>query len=153
VNNSRTHIGRGYLLFKRWSNKSYAIFNSLAKVVHIGFIRPIVSSLVTAKAIKRQVFINISECSGDYNFDEANLLMGLLEDLNLAIVVEPQNVNIIGQSDYAVCAQLGDLCTYFSISKSRPFSGLFYFISFSSENGSASLLVSCYPNKPLFSHE
>ena len=49
--NSKSHIKRAILHFKRWSNRSYAIFNSIGRVVHIGFLSTIIRDLVTVKSV------------------------------------------------------------------------------------------------------
>ena len=36
--------------FKQWSNRSYAIFNSIGRIVHIGFLATIIHGLETVKA-------------------------------------------------------------------------------------------------------
>ena len=50
MNSSENHIGNNVLHFNRWSNKSYAIFNSIGKLVHIGFLSRIIQKLITVKS-------------------------------------------------------------------------------------------------------
>lgn len=50
MNSTKNHTGNAILHFKRWSNKSYAIFNSIGKLVHIGFLSRIIQKLITVKS-------------------------------------------------------------------------------------------------------
>lgn len=51
LNNPKNHIKQSTLLFKRWSNTNYAVFNSIGKVVHIGELSQIIHGLVTVKSV------------------------------------------------------------------------------------------------------
>ena len=48
-------------IFRRWSNKAYAVFNSIGRVVHIGFISSIVSGLKTIRTLLDQRFYGPAE--------------------------------------------------------------------------------------------
>ena len=153
MNDSSKHIGRGYLLFKRWSNQSFAVFNSLRKVVHIGFILPIVSNLITVKAqivrIVDEIFVYLNESE----FDEGEPSKDRSALLNLTFVIGLPKTNLIIPADRLCSSEEFALKSYISNSQSRPFSGLFYFIYFSDEDRRRSLFSSSISHKPLFSHE
>lgn len=64
MNNLIKHIDTNIFHFRRWSNKSYAIFNSIGRVVHIGFLSTIIQRLVTVKSLVFHGLLNL--------FDELN---------------------------------------------------------------------------------
>ena len=59
LNNSIKHIEPTILHFKRWSNKAYAIFNSIGRIVHIGFLSTIIQRLITVKSIFFHGLLNL----------------------------------------------------------------------------------------------
>lgn len=70
------------LRFNRWTNTSYAIFNSIGRVVHIGFLSKIIHGLSTVKSISIYRF---NELAGQVGFilegEEGFNLADKIEDL------------------------------------------------------------------------
>jgi len=64
---------KGYtvLHFNKWSNTSYAIFNSIGRIIHVGFLSQIIHGLVTVKTIKADGFLEgINDFIAKDEFDE-----------------------------------------------------------------------------------
>ena len=70
------------LHFRRLSNTSFAIFNSLGKVVHIGFLSTIIQRLITVKALIFHGLINIVDGINEY--DEESIKQLEIPDISLA---------------------------------------------------------------------
>jgi hypothetical protein len=51
ITNSVDSTNNQVLHFNKWSHKSYAIFNSIGRVVHIGFLSTILPGLITVKSL------------------------------------------------------------------------------------------------------
>jgi len=122
------------ILFKKWSNKSYAIFNSIGKVIHIGFISPIVSRLVTVKALVNHEFFRIFDSAGELSLDNNEQLLKLSEVDGLILSTGLPHDITPNQTEEDCC--LGAVSNNKSFLKVslRPNSGLFYFVLFLSTN-------------------
>lgn len=126
LNNHRNHIEQSALHFKRWSNTSYAVFNSIGKVVHIGKLSQIIHGLVTVKSVLQHEFLKLFY-SIDQNEVHDEDLLGQLEISNsLELVQLP--VNFIVNPSIDCSGDLYFVNYYFSSLLSRPFKGLFYFV-------------------------
>ncbi|NJN26086.1 MAG: hypothetical protein HC819_08980 [Cyclobacteriaceae bacterium] len=68
VNSTTRHIYNSPLRFSRWSNKAYAVFNSIGRQVIISFLAGAVRSLQTVKS----TFAPIWESLQGYRDDEAH---------------------------------------------------------------------------------
>ena len=116
------------MLFKHWSNKSYAVFNSIGKVIHIGFILPIVSGLTTVKAVLNHDFLPIAGYTSDSAIDEDGLLEDVPEYQSAAAFLQLIYENIIFNSEFASNSLALSLATYLPLLYLRPVHGLFYFV-------------------------
>ena len=70
LNDIIKHIEPKVLHFRRWSNTSFAIFNSIGRVVHIGFLSTIIQRLVTVKALIFHGLLHIDD--GIIDIDECD---------------------------------------------------------------------------------
>ena len=82
--NSKHYIKPAILHFKRWSNRSYAIFNSIGRVVHIGFLSTIIRDLVTVKSVLAYGLLNIINENFESDTCEEELLSQIeLSDIDI----------------------------------------------------------------------
>ena len=127
--NSKNHIKRAILHFKRWSNRSYAIFNSIGRVVHIGFLSTLIRDLVTVKSVVCHGLLTIvTEITESVDNDEE--LLGKIEISDVSLIYTSPIFNTV-----SINREIED-----SISESRnilkskkfirPFSGLFFIVYF-----------------------
>jgi hypothetical protein len=113
LNNSIKHIEPTILHFKRWSNNSYAIFNSIGRIVHIGFLSTIIHKLITVKSTFFHGLLNLfndEDKKDDIQDDSINplkisiiRLVELLFILNTTLVsnrIEGSNVEFISFVTY-----------------------------------------------------
>ena len=122
------------ILFKKWSNKSYAIFYSIGKVVHIGFISPIVFGLVTVKALANHEFFRTLDSAGELALENNEQLLKLAEVDGLFLSTGLTHNILPNQTEEDCC--LGAVSNNKSFLKVHlgPNSGLFYFVLFLSRN-------------------
>lgn len=135
MNNSYGHCESQPIHFTQWSNTSYAVFNSIGRIVHIGFLSNIIHGLRTVKALISHGFLPCRQAG-----------LRLFELINTDEVDE----DILSQLDPSVLMNfeeliVGDVCDHstpfsgcisedidhiiYSIAE-RPFSGLFSFAGF-----------------------
>ena len=85
MNDTIKHIKPKVLHFRRWSNTSFAIFTSLGKVVHIGFLSTIIQRLITVKALIFHGLINIVDGINENDeYDEESIKQLEIPDISLA---------------------------------------------------------------------
>ena len=53
------YTDRKVIHFNKWSNTSYAIFNSIGRIIHIGFLSQIIYGLTTVKSIISYGFLEL----------------------------------------------------------------------------------------------
>lgn len=97
MNNLINHIVPEALHFNRWSNKSYAIFNSIGRVVHIGFLSTIIQKLITVKSLISNgllvVFLDILDID-----EQDDDLINKLEIVGSSVLFEDLNTTSISIS-------------------------------------------------------
>lgn len=112
--------------FNRWSNTSYAVFNSIGKIIHIGELIKIVHGLITSKSSfllsvfedVRAVHENEDEISEDRDIN----LDALLSEINVSIM----NLGSLSKSFDISRFQNNDHLVYLN----KAFMGLFSFPGF-----------------------
>ncbi len=58
---SNQHITRPTVRFRKWTNTPYAVFNSLKKEIHIGFVSMIIRDINTLKSMTLRPFFKAAE--------------------------------------------------------------------------------------------
>jgi len=125
VNNSYGHITSQPIHFTKWSNTSYAVFNSLGRVVHIGFLSSIIHGLSTVKALISHEILMLFELINDDKLDEDILYQ--LDPIDLF------NIDELIASEYRnhstpFSSKVSENIKYkYYVIIKRPFSGLFSF--------------------------
>lgn len=130
VNNSYGHIASQPIHFSQWSNTSYAIFNSIGRIVHIGFLSSIIHGLITVKALISHGFLTCRQ---------AGLMLFELIDEDALLLNDP--IDLLNIDELIAC-EYCNLSIPFSNTVSRdinyinynllerPFLGLFSFVGF-----------------------
>ena len=123
MNLSLRNISSYRICFRRWSNTSYAIFRSIGKVIHIGFLSKIIHGLSTVKSISIYTLKELTTQFGiilgvDEGFDLADRVEELLVIRKLELVK-----NVFQQKPITNSLDIN----YFSyIVHERPFYGPFF---------------------------
>lgn len=127
MNDFINHIEPKALHFNRWSNKSYAIFNSIGKVVHIGFLSTIIQKLITVKSLISGGLLDafLELIVKDEHDDD---LTKKLEIVGLSVLFEDLNTTSISISGDR--SDLEHINNIYKKSIKRPSQGLFYFVGF-----------------------
>ena len=121
---------RAILHFKRWSNRSYAIFNSIGRVVHIGFLSTLIRDLVTVKSVLAFGLLNtINKCVESDAYDDE-----LLSQFELSYITFSEVFPIL--NTVSIVKEIGDSISKFIhilvyINICKAFSGPFLFYRFS----------------------
>jgi len=129
LNNSCRHIASKTIQFSRWSNTSYAIFNSIGRVVHIGFLSTIIHGLVTIKAIGIHGILELFNQLIHDEADEENLL---LDAQTVLLKLDEGHISEIIVDSDPNSRKVSEDINYINYNiKERPLSGLFSFVEFS----------------------
>ena len=145
--NSQNHTKRAILHFKRWSNRSYAIFNSIGRVVHIGFLSTLIRDRVTVKSVLAFGLLNIIEKSVESDAYDDELLSQIeLSDITFSEVFPILNTVSVEKEIGDSILEFIHILVYKNICKAflRPF--LFYRFSYLGKN----LLMGTSNNSILF---
>ena len=109
--------------FNKWSNTSYAIFNSIGKVVHIGFLSTIINGITT---VKSSIVVLLLDLYERILLEETVIEDVLDSELEYQLA---ENIRRSFSSNYFIKAEIA-LSSFinFKITQ-RPKKGLFSFVA------------------------
>ena len=113
--------------FRRWSNKNFAVFNSLRKVIQIGFLSKIIHGLAAASSYSKPMEWGEQ---ADFNAESASdewLELDVLKAMELLGLTVASNADTYKKS-VVNPESASDFPTYYS-NYLRPFRGLLFYIS------------------------
>ncbi len=128
MNNSYGHCTSQPIHFTQWSNASYAVFNSIGRIVHIGFLSNIIHGLRAVKALISHGFLRLFELINTDEVDE-----DILSQLDPSVLMNIEELIVGDVCDHSIpfsgCVSEDIDHIIYSITE-RPFSGLFSFVGF-----------------------
>jgi hypothetical protein len=124
LNDIINHIEPKVIHFSQWSNKAYAIFNSIGKVVNIGFLSTIIQGIITVKSlISNEILGVFQEITEKDEFDDDSL--NQLEITNLFDIITALKASTI--KNCVECSELEHITINYIIRTKRALSGSFLF--------------------------
>jgi hypothetical protein len=124
LNNSRTYFDGNIIRFRQWSHKSYAVFCSIGKQIHIGFLSAIIQKINTVKSSLFQ-FVAYFQNELDIELKDNNELI-TESDCLLALGIDLDKKYILVAGNNRVDQSRVESLIFIMYNNVKAFKGLFY---------------------------